>query len=246
MFAFFHTTVYLPIYNGLILLLAILPGADVGVAVILLTIVIKTLLYPLSHKGFHTQRRMREVEPKLSELKEKHKEDKQELARRTMALYKEEKINPFSGILLLFIQLPVLIGLYLVFMNGGLPKIDLGALYGFITPPTNVSMHLLGLFDLSQKSLALAFLAGVAQYVRALFAPAPPPATPKDGKPNFQQDFARSMHIQMKYVLPVFIAFIAYTAGGALALYWITSNIFDIVTEVLVTKKMKRKESLAN
>lgn len=240
MISIFHNFVYLPLYNGLILILALLPGADMGLAVILLTIAIKTILYPLSHKGLHTQRRMKEVEPKLASLKEKHKEDKQELARKTMELYKEENINPFSSIFLLLIQIPVLIGLYLVFMRGGLPTIDPMALYSFIVPPDHVSMHLLGVFDLSKKNVVLALLAGLAQFVRARVAPTPPAPAVTDGKPTFQQDFARSMDIQMRYVLPVFITFFAYTAGGALALYWITSNIFDIGTELLVTKRMKK------
>ena len=236
----FHNFVYLPIYNGLIFILSIIPGADVGLAVIVLTILIKTVLYPLSHKGLHTQRRMTEVAPKLEELKEKHKEDKQELARKTMELYREEKINPFSSIFLLLIQIPVLIGLYLVFMNGGLPKIDPKDLYSFITPPVDVSMYLLGIFDLSKKNLILALLAGLAQFARAWVAPVPPPPLKTGGKPSFQQDFARSMQIQMRYILPIFITFFAYTTGGALALYWITSNLFDIGTELLVTKRMKK------
>jgi YidC/Oxa1 family membrane protein insertase len=241
MISAFHHIVYLPLYNTLIFVLAAIPGADVGLAVILLTLLIKSILYPISHKGLHTQRRMKEVEPKLNELKEKHKKDKQELAKKTMELYKEENINPFSGILLLIIQVPVLIGLYLVFMRGGLPTIDPRALYSFIVPPHTVGMHLLGLFDLSKKNLILALFAGLAQFARARVAPVPtPPVLTEGEKPSFQQDFARSMNIQMRYILPVFIAFFAYNAGGALALYWITSNIFDIGTELLVTRRMKK------
>jgi YidC/Oxa1 family membrane protein insertase len=236
----FHHLVYLPLYNGLILLLSILPGADVGLAVIFFTIAIKTLLYPVSHKGLHTQRRMKEVEPKLASLKEKHKEDKQELARKTMELYREENINPFASILLMLIQIPILIGLYLVFMRGGLPNIDHGLLYPFITAPDKVGMFLLGLLDLSKKNLVLALLAGLAQFARAFAAPTPPASVKSGAKPSFQDDFARSMNMQMRYVLPIFITFFAYTAGGALALYWITSNLFDIGTEFLVTKRMKK------
>lgn len=243
MVAIFHQLIFLPLYNGLIFILAILPGADMGLAVILLTILIKSALYPLSQKGFHTQRRMKEIEPKIAGLKDKHKEDKQELARKTMELYKDEGINPFSGILLLIIQIPVLIGLYVVFMHGGFPAIDPRALYSFIIPPASVSMYLFGILDLSKKSIVLALFAGLAQFARARVVPISPTPPPVAGKSSFQQDFAKSMNIQMRYVLPIFIAFFAYTAGGALALYWITSNIFDIGTELLVTKKMKQKLS---
>src|ERR1019366_6796303 len=128
---FFHAAFYNPIYNALVALVALVPGSDVGIAVILVTIAIRLLLLPFSLSAARTQRSMKILEPKIKELKEKHKGDKEKEALETLALYKEEEVNPFASILTVFIQIPVLLALYWVFRYEPFSVINMARLYSF-------------------------------------------------------------------------------------------------------------------
>ncbi len=232
-----NSAVYQPLYNVLILLIDNLPGHSVGLAIILLTIIVKIVLFPLTAKSIRAQREMKELEPELKKLKERHGDDKQKLAAETMALYQKRGVTPFSGCLPLLIQIPVIIGLYWVFSHG-LGKIDTAILYSFVSAPLMLDMHFL-VFDLAGKSIFLALLAGVTQFIQthvALGKQVPPAAVVPGSKPSFQEDFARSMQVQMRYVLPVIVGGISMTLPAAVALYWATSNILSTGQE-LITKK---------
>lgn len=232
-----HTIVYKPLYNTLILFIGFLPGQSVGGAIILLTIIVKLALYPLTGKSIKAQRAMKELEPELKQIREKHKDDKQLQAKKTMELYQERGVTPFSGCLPLFIQIPIIIGLYWVFKD---LKIDNAMFYGFVTRPISLDMHFL-FFDLAQKSIILAGLSGITQFIQTHLSlgrqPVTTPTPAVDGKPTFQEDFAKSMQVQMRYVLPVMISFIAFNTSAAVALYWTTSNILSIIQELLMRRK---------
>lgn len=231
----FSTVFYQPLYNTLVLLLSVIPGANVGVAIILLTIIVRGALLPLSHKSVVSQAKMRSLAPHLEKLKEKHKDDKQEQARKTMELYKEHGINPFSGCLLVIVQLPIIFALYFVFFKG-LPNLNAEHLYSFVHLPSAVSMMFLGVI-LSKKSLIFALFAAVTQYYQIkLSIPAMAPAE-KGAKPSFKDDFARSFNVQMRYMLPVIVFGISYSISAAVALYWTTSNLFSITHELYVKRK---------
>ena len=236
MLAFLKPIFYIPLYNGLIFLIGVLPGHSVGVAVILFTCLIKLILSPLSHKAAKFQLEMKIHEPEINRLKEKWKNDKQAQGKAILEFYKEKKINPFAGILPLFIQIPIVIALYYVFYGGGLPAIDATLLYSFVPVPVP-DMHLLGI-NILEKSLLLAVLAGIAQFLQAHFAMPPPPQ--KTNTPSLSNDLARGMHMQMKYILPVFMGFIAYAVSGAVALYFITSSMFTIAQEVIVRRSLNK------
>lgn len=240
----FNTLIHQPLYNGLIFLIDTLHIVDVGIAVILFTIIVKLLLFPLSKTAVTTQLKMRVVEPELKELREKYKDDKQKQAQEMMRLYKENNINPFSSFLLIFIQLPIIIGLYWIFLKSGLPVVDTSLLYGFVSAPDFViDMHFLGHLDLSMKSWLLAGTASVTSFFQMRYSlPAP---GPKVENPSFKDDLARSMNLQMRYVFPVVIFFIAYTISGAVALYWATSNIFTIGQELVIRKRIKEPHEKA-
>ena len=122
--AFFHTVFYNPIYNALVALVALVPGSDVGIAIIILTIGIRLLLLPFSLSAARTQRAMKVIEPKIKALKEKHKGNKDQEAIETLALYREANVNPFASILTAFVQIPILLALYWVFTYEPFPAIN--------------------------------------------------------------------------------------------------------------------------
>lgn len=235
-----HTVFFDPIYNLIVLFIDIVPGGDVGAAIVLATVSVKIVLLPLSLKAARTQYAMRELEPELKKIQEKFKEKREELARATMEAYRKAGVNPFSSIILLFVQIPIIIALYLSVYRGGgvpLPEINTALLYSFIPEPKSVSMLFLGAIDIAAKSLPLAFLAGITQYFHSSLALPKPKPREKDAAPNFKEDFTRSMHLQMKYVMPIIIFVVSYTISATIALYFVTSNIVAIAQEYIVRRK---------
>lgn len=236
----FNTIVYEPLYNALIGILGLGPWVDVGVAVIVLTILVKLVLFPVSLKAARTQRLMKELEEPMKEIREQYKEDRETQGRKMLELYKEKGVNPFSGFVTILIQLPVILGLYFVFWKGGLPEINADILYSFTPTPESINMFFLGVVDMAGKSLPLAVLAGLTQFLQAHFAF--PKSGPRKENATFQEDFARSMQTQIKYVFPVMMGVFAYILSAAVALYWITSNLFAIGQELYVKKVLAREK----
>lgn len=241
MFSFiWHTFFFNPIYNALVLLIDVIPGGDVGVAIIILTVCVKFVLLPLSIKATRTQFLMQALEPQLKEIKETYKDNREELARATMKVYSDAGVNPFASILLMFIQIPILIALYMSVSSGGgvkLPNINVAVLYSFIAAPLTVNTLFLGIVDVAARSLPLAILAGISQFFQAYFAVPPLPPKKEGEAPTFKDDFTRSMHLQMRYVIPVVIFFVAYNVNAVVALYFIVSNLFSVTQEVFIKKE---------
>src|SRR3989338_8884390 len=144
---------YKPLINALAFLISNIPGGDVGLAVVILTILVKLILFPLSQKSIESQVAMTTLSPELNKIKMSGA-SKEEQARLTFGLYKKHKTNPFSGCLIQIPALIVIIALYNVFING--VNFDGGLLYYFIQTPPRANMMFLGLIDISQKSLFLA------------------------------------------------------------------------------------------
>lgn len=145
----FNTILYQPLFNFLVWIYNYVP--DFGVAIIILTIIIRLVLWPLNQKQIKAQEAMARLQPKIKKMQQKHKGDKTKQAEVMMAFYKEHKINPLSGFLPMLIQFPILIALFKVF-------IDLSKNSALINP------MFLGLVDLSQRSFILAILAGAVQF----------------------------------------------------------------------------------
>lgn len=236
--AFFIATIYQPLYNGLIGIMGILPFADAGVVVIVFTIIVKLILLPSSIKASLAQVQMKSIEKDLKLIKEKYKDNKEEQSKKTIEYYKEKGINPFAGIFILLIQLPIVIGLYQVFLKAGLPNIDVDLLYSFIPVPETVNMMFLGMIDIAGKSITLALLAGMSTYIQLHLA-AKSASEPTSGG-AMQKDFAKVMAVQMKYIFPIVVVWISYSISAALALYWVTSNIFAIGQEIYIKRKYHR------
>lgn len=227
-----NTFLYEPLLNALAFLISIVPGGDVGIAIIVLTLLVKIVIYPLSQRSIESQAKMNALAPELKKIKESGA-SKEDQALQTFELYKKHKTNPFSGCLLVLIQIPVIFALYFVFLKG--LNFDNGIVYSFIKKPEHINTLFLGIIDISGKSILLAALAGVSQYLQAHFMPKPAHSLSEPG--SFQESFTKSMHLQMKYFFPFLVAFIAYGISGAVALYWITSNIFAVGQQIYAGKK---------
>jgi YidC/Oxa1 family membrane protein insertase len=231
-----NAVLYQPLLNALAFLVSIIPGGDVGLAVIVLTILVKIILFPLSQKSIESQAEMNILAPEINKIKESGA-SKEEQARLTFELYKKHNTNPFSGCLLVLIQIPVIFALYYVFLKG--INFDGGLLYSFVPIPPHINMLFLGLLDITKKSLLLAVLAGISQYLQAYYMPKPSPSL--NGSASFSDSFTKSMNTQMKYVFPFLIALIAYNISGAVALYWITSNLFMVGQQIYVKREKNFK-----
>ena len=236
----FNVILYQPLLNALILLYAYIPGNDFGIAVIVLTLLINFILYPLGVQGIKSQKAMQELQPKIKELQAKHKDDKEKQARAVMELYKKEKINPLSGCLPLLIQLPILIALYHLFWHG-LNADNMVHLYSFAPVFSEINTTFLGLVDLGKPSSILAILAGITQFFQTKMII---PKTKKPKKNDGQMaQFSDMMQKQMLYFLPIFIVFILWNLPSALALYLIVVSLFTIVQQHFVTTNASAQQS---
>lgn len=245
MISFFKVAVYTPIYNGLVFLIDILPGGDVGFAVILITIFVKLVLFPLSLKAYRTQILMKGFNQEIDQIKNKYKDDRNKQAEAIMNFYRDKKVNPFASLVVLFIQIPIVISLYYVFYKGGLPTINPDLLYSFVPNPDHVNTIFLGIFDTAGKSVFLAFVVGLTQFLQMKIAM--PELAPKDpnkrpDQMSFKDNMARGFQFQMRYVMPVVLGFIAYSISSAVSLYWTTSNIFAIGQELYLRRKFKKND----
>ncbi len=235
-----HTIFFDPIYNSLVFFIDVVRGGDVGIAIILTVILVKLVLLPVSLKAARTQLLMNEMSPKMEEIKKQFKDNREEQARKTLELFQKYKVNPFSSILLLFIQIPIVIALYFAVYKGGgvaLPDINTALLYSFIPTPEAVSMFFVGMMDITEKSIVLAFLAGATQFIHTKLSM--PQLKPRDpnAEVSFKDDFNRSLQLQMRYVMPIIIFIAAYTISAAIALYFTISNLMSIGQEYVVRHK---------
>ena len=232
----YHIVFYKPLLNSLAALVNFLPLHDIGIAIIILTLAVRFILFPFTHKTTVTQIKMRQIEPELKNIKEKFKNNSGEQARKTMALYKEHGINPLSGFVTLLVQIPIIFALYKVFLGGA--NFDVANLYSFVEAPELINTNFLGWIDMTQKSYLLAFLAALSQFFQMRLAL--PPIKKTNQGDSFKDNLARSMNVQMKYVMPFIVFFIGLKFSSAIALYWTTMNIFAIVHEAVVRKKAKK------
>jgi YidC/Oxa1 family membrane protein insertase len=236
---FFYIILYQPLFNALVLLYNYVPGHDFGIAVIFLTLIIRIILFPVSVKAVKSQRDLQKIQPKIKELQKKFKDDKEKQAKEILGLYKTERINPFSGVLISLIQIPILIALYRVFWEGLNPK-ELAGLYGFVLNPVHINSIFLHIIDLSKPNLIFAVLAGLVQYFQTKML-MPKTDSPKTKNSN-GPDFSQVMQKQMTYFLPVFTVIILISLPSALGLYWIVSGVFSIAQQYLILKEKNKLE----
>ncbi len=228
-----RTLFYEPIFNGLIFIVSIVPDHDLGLAIILLTLIIKLLLLAPNHKALKAQKKMKNIQPQLDALKIKYKKDPQRLTQETMAIWKKNKVSPMGSCLPMIIQFPILISLFYV-IKGGMISINTDLLYsslqGFDT--TTINTVFLGFLDLTKANkIVLPILIGGMQFFQMKL-------TLGKNQPVIKDDKNPMAHMgkMMQYVLPVMIAFFTATMPAGVGLYWGTSTLFGIGQQFFVNK----------
>ena len=235
----FETFFYQPILNLLIFIYNVVPGHDFGVAIIILTIIIKLALLPLSKKSLNSQKALQELQPKIEEIKKKYKDKKEEMSKAMMTLYKNNKVNPISSCLPLIIQTPFLFAVFRVFRNG-FENGSMDLIYPFITKPETINYISFFGTDLSKKNVIIAILAGVAQFWQTKMMATKKPAIKSAGSKD--ENMMAIMNKQMIYFMPLFTIFIGMSFPGGLALYWLTTTVITALQQIFLFKKNKKAE----
>ncbi|MFC1789441.1 YidC/Oxa1 family membrane protein insertase [Patescibacteria group bacterium] len=249
---FFNLILYQPLFNALVLLYLYLPGQDFGVAVIVLTLIIRFLLYPLMAQSLRSQKTMSALQPKIQEIQQRCKGDKAKQSKEMMELYKKEKFNPFSGCFPILLQLPILIAIYQVFWRGFQMENMTQWLYNFVPNPGIINQTFLGIIDLSKgattqvdektiyliPNIVLILLAGVSQFIQSKMMVSSNPAS--KNKSGQMGQFSQVMQKQMLYFLPFFTVIILWRLPSAIGLYWIVTTLFSIAQQYLIFKKPKK------
>ena len=230
---FFHLFFYQPLVNLLIALYVFIPGQSLGIAIILITLLLKIVLYPSTQQSLKSQKTMNELQPKIKEIQKKYKDDKQKQAEEMMNLYKEKKFNPFAGFLPLLIQLPIFIALYQIFRTG-IGQSHLALLYSFVPRPQEINQMFLGT-DLSKANIFLAVVVGIAQYFQTKTSLPTKPLKPESGDQMGQ--FSSMMQNYTLYFFPIMTIMILAALPSGLGLYWLVNTVLSIGQNYLVFNK---------
>jgi len=214
---------YQPLYNVLILIYNFLPGHDLGIAIILLTILIRFLLYPLNNISIRSQKALQDIQPKIKQIQKEFANNKEQQAKELLKLYKEHKVNPFSSCLPLLIQLPFLIALFRVFRTG-------------ITDTTFTDLY---------SILAIA-AAGLQFWQTKMLMHSKVPHPKSNGQDEGKDEaLAATMNKQMMYIAPLMTIMVGWRLPAGLMLYWAISTIFSIIQQYIVFKRHASEKASA-
>lgn len=222
----FTQLLFRPLLNAVIFVYNILPWHDFGLSIVVVTVLVRLALSPLSLRALRSNRAIADVQPHVEEIKQKHKGDKAAQAQAIMGLYKERKISPFGGCLPLLLQLPILIALYRVFLVGIKPE-SLNLLYSFVAHPSNIQTTSFGILDLAGRNMWMAILAGISQFIFSKLSANQTPSQSKE---------MAAMNKQMLYFFPILIIIITWNQPAGLALYWVTTTLFSICEQMYIRK----------
>jgi YidC/Oxa1 family membrane protein insertase len=235
---FFYTVLYQPLLNILVWLYSVIPGHDLGLALVILTLGIRFVLHPLSVKSITSQKALQDLQPKITKIQEQFKDNQEAQAKAMLDLYQTEKINPFSGCLIVLLQLPFLVTLYYVAINSVKPELVQQALYGFVANPGVLTPTLFWVFDLNNQGVlaGLALIAGALQFWQARAS------IQKQAAPNpsgAQGDIAKMMQKQMVYIFPVISVILVWQLKGIVGVYWALSSLFALIEQKIIYQKKK-------
>ena len=246
----FRTFVTKPLLNLLILIASLMPGYNLGFAIIILTVAVKLLLFLPTQHAMEGQKRLQAVQPKIDQLREKYKSDPQRLNQEMLQLWKREKINPLQSCLPMLLQFPVLIGLFFVIRDGSSLELSRHLLYGpyqdlswvfgtnffgldLLVPNVYIFPPLL--FVLQFYQLKLSFSMAKKRKEKDDVVDVTPEKKKKKAEPDVQQ----TQQKVMQYVLPVMIAVFAVQFPAAVSLYWGVSTVFALGQQVVVNKRVQ-------
>lgn len=222
MTALFNSYIYEPILSVLLFIYNSIAFTDLGIAIILLTIFIRVVLFPLFYKGAKDQAIMQKLQPHIKKIQLDHKDNKEEQAKLLLDLYKKYSFNPFFGIFSVVIQLPIFFALFKMFGQ------ELGNL-GI----ANTMMF--GVLDLGTKGFILPVIAAGLQYIQG-----------KLSLPNIKTQAGdnpmASMGKMMIYIGPILTLLIFSNLPSALSVYWIVSSLFAVVQQIYINKKLPKLE----
>lgn len=241
MIALYEAIAYNPIYNTLISFYNIIPYKDFGIAIILTTLLIRFIIYPISKKQITSQKKLQELQPKIKEVQEKFKDNKEEQAKRMMSLYKEHGVNPVSGCLPIIVYLIVFIAIYqaIIHIANAQFSADPSHLYSFVANPGSINHLFLNVLDLTKPNILLAIITAIAQYFQMKMILGNQKAPALAETKGDMADFATIMNKQMLYIAPAATLFIGVTFPAALSLYWLTSTLFMLAQQKLTLEQKK-------
>ncbi len=224
----FFTLLYQPLYNALVVLYNLLSFGGLGLAIILMTILVKLALLPLTYRAMKAQKELQEIQPKIAEIRAQYKNDQEQLAKELMAVYKTHNVNPFASCLPMIAQLIVFIALYRV-LSAGIGTVDPGVLYSFVENPGTMFHMFLGI-DLGKINIPLTIIASVAAFFQArqMVSHRPPKAARQsaEGDKALDEDMAATMNKTTMIMLPVMTLVIGVTTvPSGLILYMLVSTI---------------------
>ncbi len=235
MLEIYHAVIAAPLLNILIGLYQTVAFRDLGLAIAALTILIRLAFYPLFQRGLEQQAKMQKLQPKIKEIQAKHKGNHQAHSQALMALYKEHDFNPFSGILMMLVQIPILIALYHLFL--GIFSADaLTRLYSFIPSPGSLDSVSLGLIDLAHPYLPLVLVTAVLQFFQTKLALSGARVTDKAQRVTGQV---------MSLVAPLITLVIFWKLPAAVSVYWFVTTVFSLFQQYVANKKIERSDVAA-
>ena len=234
----FTTLLVDPIYNAFIFLLGLVPGNDVGLAIIALTLIVRAVFYPVFASSIRTSMAMQVVRPQLDDINEHYKDDVEERSRKTMELFRAHRINPFSSILSALLQVVVFIALYWALFRTGLPEIDTARLYSWVHAPALFGTDFFGLIDLfSHHNVLVALIVLVLQYLVMRFSIERLSGNLSPKATDAQKMAHRMQNAMMLYFLPLLIGYVAYAVPAAVGVYFITGNLISLGQEWLIRRR---------
>jgi len=240
----FTTILIQPLYNVFIYLIGIMPGGDVGFALIVMTLAVRIIFYPAYSSSIRTQMGMAAVQGELDEINEKYKDEPNEKAQRIMALYKERNIKPFSSFIAVLAPIPIFIALYYSIAREGLPHIDTNLLYSFVHVPATVNVEFLGFLNLlASHNIILSVVVAFLQYLVVRLSITRTKKVATTAKP-LAADKAQAQAMQqnlMLYALPILYVFIVYSLPAVAGLYFGVTNLISVGQELLIRRQIAHK-----
>lgn len=223
--------------NLFIWLYNIVPGHEIVIAVALFAVAIKLILLPVAQKALVSQKALQDLQPKLEALKTEFGDNKEKMTQAMMALYKDNKVNPFSSCLLMLVQLPFFIAVFQMFKET-FSSVGANLIYPFISNPGVLNTTAFFAVDFAKPNLILAILAGIAQFAQVKMMPQQKPVIKSDGSKD--EGMAAMMNKQMMYIFPILTIVVCMSLPSGLAFYWLLITLLTILhQEILFKKKPK-------